>query len=157
MTSKVEMPTSSACLKCICVNFLKPVNLGMTSSSVDTNFKYNSISEVQYLCAVTLRMMLSPMDTAFKDDVIFEASYLQAVTLGMTSFKAMASVAKHYRGRFTTIVAFRPTGWSMPKGTSTAAASKAPRKAARGSRSQKGNLVSYQVTHVKRKINCRCL
>lgn len=40
-------------------------------------------------------------------------SWVQAVTLSMTSFQAMARIAKHYRGRFTTIVGFRPTGWSL--------------------------------------------
>ena len=73
----------------------------------------------------------------------------QAVALSMTSFQAMARVVKHYRGRFTTVVGFRPTGWSLGAAKKAAGGGgggrSAPQRAARGSRSQKGNLVSYQV------------
>lgn len=100
---------------------------------------YVSVAKRKALSALDLRPQYAKWLTVNEGE-----ARIQAVTLGMTSFKAMASVAKHYRGRFTTIVGFRPTGWSMPGKTPVGGSQK---KAARGSRSQKGNLVSYQVPY----------
>lgn len=44
------------------------------------------------------------------------AARLHAVPLWRVSLKHMARLLKHYRGRFTTIVGFQPTGWSMHAG-----------------------------------------
>jgi hypothetical protein len=44
------------------------------------------------------------------------AARLHAVPLWRVSLKHMARLLKHYRGRFTTIVGFQPTGWSMQTG-----------------------------------------
>jgi hypothetical protein len=41
---------------------------------------------------------------------------LHAVPLWRVSLKHMARTLKHYRGRYTTIVGFQPTGWSMHSG-----------------------------------------
>ena len=41
---------------------------------------------------------------------------LHAVPLWRVSLKHMARTLKHYRGRYTTIVGFQPTGWSMQSG-----------------------------------------
>ncbi len=43
---------------------------------------------------------------------------LHAVPLWRVSLKHMARTLKHYRGRYTTIVGFQPTGWSMHSGES---------------------------------------
>ncbi len=43
---------------------------------------------------------------------------LHAVPLWRVSLKHMARTLKHYRGRYTTIVGFQPTGWSMHSGDS---------------------------------------
>lgn len=64
---------------------------------------------------------------------------IQAVPLGLTNLASMARIARHYKGRFNTVVAFRPTGW-------TAAATSRGRSS-RGRRHQKGTLIQYQVPY----------
>lgn len=45
-----------------------------------------------------------------------QEAHLQAVPLWRISLKHMGRALKHYRGRFNTIVAFRPTGWAHQTG-----------------------------------------
>jgi hypothetical protein len=45
-----------------------------------------------------------PPDTGRHDDNELFRCLLQAVPLGLTSLAAMARIARHYRGRFTTVV-----------------------------------------------------
>ncbi|EIE25374.1 DRMBL-domain-containing protein [Coccomyxa subellipsoidea C-169] len=63
---------------------------------------------------------------------------LHAVPLWRVSLKHMARTLKHYRGRYTTIVGFQPTGWSMHSGKG---------RAPRGRRRQKGTLIVYSVPY----------
>ncbi|BDA41683.1 DNA cross-link repair 1A protein at C-terminar half [Coccomyxa sp. Obi] len=63
---------------------------------------------------------------------------LHAVPLWRVSLKHMARTLKHYRGRYTTIVGFQPTGWSMHSGRG---------RAPRGRRRQKGTLIVYSVPY----------
>ncbi len=44
------------------------------------------------------------------------AALLHAVPLWRVSLKHMARLLKHYRGRYSTVVGFQPTGWSMQTG-----------------------------------------
>ena len=41
---------------------------------------------------------------------------LHAVPLWSITFKSMTRLLKHYRGRYTTIVGFQPTGWTQKQG-----------------------------------------
>lgn len=63
---------------------------------------------------------------------------LHAVPLWMVTQKHMAKVLRFYRGRFSSVVGFQPTGWTHEK------ASSASRK---GRRRQKGALITYQVPY----------
>ena len=45
-----------------------------------------------------------------------QAACLQAVPLWRVRLKHMARILRHYRGRFNTIVAFRPCGWAHHTG-----------------------------------------
>ena len=45
-----------------------------------------------------------------------QEAHLQAVPLWRVKLKHMARALRHYRGRFNTIVAFRPTGWAHSVG-----------------------------------------
>jgi len=63
---------------------------------------------------------------------------LHAVPLWMISQKHMAKTLKYYRGRFTNIVGFQPTGWTHARDTTSAKA---------GRRRQKGTLITYQVPY----------
>jgi len=64
---------------------------------------------------------------------------LHAVPLWMVSQKHMANALKHYRGRFTNVVGFQPTGWTHGRDTS--------KTKAKGRRRQKGTLITYQVPY----------
>ena len=44
---------------------------------------------------------------------------LHAVPLWSITFKSMTRLLKHYRGRYTTIVGFQPTGWTQKQGKVT--------------------------------------
>ncbi|KAL4522626.1 hypothetical protein Ndes2526A_g01010 [Nannochloris sp. 'desiccata'] len=63
---------------------------------------------------------------------------LHAVPLWMVSQKHMAKTLKYYRGRFTNIVGFQPTGWTHTRDTTCTKA---------GRRRQKGTLITYQVPY----------
>jgi DNA cross-link repair 1A protein len=63
---------------------------------------------------------------------------LHAVPLWMISQKHMAKTLKYYRGRFTNIVGFQPTGWTHTRDTTSTKA---------GRRRQKGTLITYQVPY----------
>ena len=41
---------------------------------------------------------------------------LHAVPLWSVTLKSMARLLKHYRGRYTTVVGFQPTGWTQKQG-----------------------------------------
>lgn len=45
-----------------------------------------------------------------------QEAHLQAVPLWRVSLKHMGRALRHYRGRFNTVVAFRPTGWAHSVG-----------------------------------------
>ncbi|KAL5697254.1 hypothetical protein ACHQM5_030890 [Ranunculus cassubicifolius] len=65
-------------------------------------------------------------------------SHIHVVPLWtIASFKRMKHIANQYLGRFTTIVAFSPTGWTFGKG----------RKKAQGRRSQQGTVIRYEVPY----------
>jgi DNA cross-link repair 1A protein len=63
---------------------------------------------------------------------------LHAVPLWMVSQKHMAKTLKYYRGRFTNIVGFQPTGWTHTRDTTSTKA---------GRRRQKGTLITYSVPY----------
>ena len=42
---------------------------------------------------------------------------LHAVPLWSVTLKSMARLLKHYRGRYTTVVGFQPTGWTQKQGS----------------------------------------
>jgi DNA cross-link repair 1A protein len=63
---------------------------------------------------------------------------LHAVPLWMVSQKHMANTLKFYRGRFTNIVGFQPTGWTHTRDTTSTKA---------GRRRQKGTLITYTVPY----------
>lgn len=63
---------------------------------------------------------------------------LHAVPLWMISQKHMAKTLKYYRGRFTNVVGFQPTGWTHTRDTTSTKA---------GRRRQKGTLITYQVPY----------
>jgi DNA cross-link repair 1A protein len=63
---------------------------------------------------------------------------LHAVPLWMISQKHMAKTLKYYRGRFTNIVGFQPTGWTHTRDTTSTKA---------GRRRQKGTLITYSVAY----------
>lgn len=50
--------------------------------------------------------------------------------------EGLAAVLHHYKGRYTTVVGFQPTGWTADKTT---------KKGTCGRRTQKGTVVLYQV------------
>jgi len=64
---------------------------------------------------------------------------LHAVPLWMVSHKHMANALRHYRGRFTNVVGFQPTGWNHQRDTS--------KTKALGRRRQKGTIIIYQVPY----------
>uniref|UniRef100_A0A1D1ZYG4 SAM domain-containing protein n=1 Tax=Auxenochlorella protothecoides TaxID=3075 RepID=A0A1D1ZYG4_AUXPR len=64
---------------------------------------------------------------------------LHAVPLWMITHDHMTKLLKHYRGRFTTVVGFKPTGWTHDK--------EAGRTRARGRKQQRGSLITYQVPY----------
>ncbi|KAK9812991.1 hypothetical protein WJX72_006870 [[Myrmecia] bisecta] len=68
---------------------------------------------------------------------------IQAVPLWMVSLKQMARIAKHYKGRFSTIVGFQPTGWTQKSGVQDTERG----RASHGRRRQKGTLIVYQVPY----------
>ena len=41
---------------------------------------------------------------------------LHAVPLWSVTLKSMARLLKHYRGHYTTVVGFQPTGWTQKQG-----------------------------------------
>ncbi|KFM26805.1 DNA cross-link repair 1A protein [Auxenochlorella protothecoides] len=63
---------------------------------------------------------------------------LHAVPLWMITHDHMTKLLKHYRGRFTTVVGFKPTGWTHDK--------EAGRTRARGRKQQRGSLITYQAS-----------
>ncbi|KAK2078104.1 hypothetical protein QBZ16_003972 [Prototheca wickerhamii] len=67
-----------------------------------------------------------------------EAS-LHVVPLWMISQQHMVKLLKHYRGRFSTVVGFRPTGWTHDKS--------AGQTRARGRKQQRGTVITYQVPY----------
>ncbi|KAK9843634.1 hypothetical protein WJX81_000325 [Elliptochloris bilobata] len=67
-----------------------------------------------------------------------KAAHLQAVPLWRVRLKHMARILRHYRGRYNTIVAFRPCGWAHNTGRG---------RTGRGRRRQEGTLIIYQVPY----------
>ena len=63
---------------------------------------------------------------------------LHAVPLWMISHKHMTNSLKFYRGRFTNVVGFQPTGWTHTRDTSSTKA---------GRRRKKGTIITYQVPY----------
>jgi DNA cross-link repair 1A protein len=66
------------------------------------------------------------------------ATNLHAVPLWMVTAKHMAAALKHYRGRFTSVVGFQPTGWTHERATAAAP---------KGRRRQKGAIITYSVPY----------
>ncbi|GAB4823565.1 hypothetical protein N2152v2_010611 [Parachlorella kessleri] len=64
---------------------------------------------------------------------------LHAVPLWMVTDKHMTKILKHYRGRFTNVVGFQPTGWTHQRDVN--------KTRARGRRRQKGTIITYQVPY----------
>ncbi|KAL3148139.1 hypothetical protein ABBQ38_014420 [Trebouxia sp. C0009 RCD-2024] len=63
---------------------------------------------------------------------------LHAVPLWSVTLKSMARLLKHYRGRYTTVVGFQPTGWTQKQDRG---------RTGQGRRRQKGTLITYQVPY----------
>lgn len=80
---------------------------------------------------------LSPDEAALltTDDTI---TNLHAVPLWMVSHKHMTNSLKFYRGRFTNVVGFQPTGWTHTRDTSSTKA---------GRRRKKGTIITYSVPY----------
>lgn len=76
------------------------------------------------------------------------ATNLHAVPLWMVSQKHMTNVLKHYKGRFTTVVGFQPTGWTHGRESGTTKKGvKGSSSSSRGKRRQKGTLIVYSVPY----------
>ena len=60
-----------------------------------------------------------PDDTAALLTSNDKETNLHAVPLWSVTLKSMARLLKHYRGRYTTVVGFQPTGWTQKQGTPT--------------------------------------
>ena len=59
-----------------------------------------------------------PPDTAALLTSNDKETNLHAVPLWSVTLKSMARLLKHYRGRYTTVVGFQPTGWTQKQGNS---------------------------------------
>jgi DNA cross-link repair 1A protein len=83
-------------------------------------------------------LSLHPDDAALltTDD---QETNLHAVPLWMVTEKHMANALKYYRGRFTTVVGFQPTGWAHARVKSNAKSG--------GRRRRKGTLITYSVPY----------
>ena len=58
-----------------------------------------------------------PADTAALLTSNDKETNLHAVPLSSVTLKSMARLLKLYRGRYTTVVGFQPTGWTQKQGT----------------------------------------
>eukprot|EP01018_Ginkgo_biloba_P027587 Gb_40486 [translate_table: standard] len=67
-----------------------------------------------------------------------QESHIHVVPLWtIASFKRMSFISKHYHGRYNSIVAFSPTGWTFGKG----------KKKTPGKRWQQGTIIRYEVPY----------
>jgi len=75
--------------------------------------------QVQVYVSVSKRAVLGALGLPPEYESLLttdDSARLHAVPLWRVSLKHMARTLKHYRGRYTTIVGFQPTGWSMHTG-----------------------------------------
>lgn len=75
---------------------------------------------VQMYVSVAKRKVLEcielPKETAALLTSNDKETNLHAVPLWSVTLKSMARLLKHYRGRYTTVVGFQPTGWTQKQG-----------------------------------------
>jgi len=71
-------------------------------------------------------------------------AHIHVVPMGALNFKRMQAISQHYRGRFSSVVAFAPTGWSM---TSGGKPQRDKRNVWMGTRLNRGTLVKYEVPY----------
>ncbi|EFJ23502.1 hypothetical protein SELMODRAFT_415475 [Selaginella moellendorffii] len=95
-----------------------------------------------YVGAVKRRMLgcldLSDEDMDWITTSECESSIHVVPLWSIASFKRMASISRHYHGKYTTIVSFSPTGWSFSKGK---------RGTGNGKRWQQGTIIRYEVPY----------
>eukprot|EP00873_Tetraselmis_striata_P015488 jgi/Tetstr1/435752/TSEL_024647.t1 len=70
---------------------------------------------------------------------------IHVVPMQKVSMKAVQSAVKFYRGRYKTVVVFRPTGWAMQQRA---------KAHTRGRRQKRGTVVTYQVPYSEHSTLC---
>ena len=66
------------------------------------------------------------------------ATNLHVVPMGSVTFERMKTIARYYRNRYDTVVAFKPTGWTFTQARKHARATK---------RQKRGALIQYAVPY----------
>jgi len=91
-----------------------------TFDAISDNLSADSCRCVQMYVSMAKRKILECLDLPAETLSLLTSNdketNLHAVPLWSVTLKSMARLLKHYKGRYTTVVGFQPTGWTQKQG-----------------------------------------
>ena len=106
--------------KLCCVPAMQRQSTQCTFDAISDNRSADSCRCVQMYVSMAKRKILECLDLPAETLSLLTSNdketNLHAVPLWSVTLKSMARLLKHYKGRYTTVVGFQPTGWTQKQG-----------------------------------------